>query len=421
MKQTSMLLLVIVCVLFASGQAFAVSDASVLTLLISPSPQANAMGQSYGSLWADDPASVVYNPAAAGLYAQKFYAGYSFYPDKMYWLPQYGGDLWFQNSALNLGFNLQTVSNIPVSIGFGYQAAKLNLGEQINSDEQGNIIGLVNTYEKYSTLTFSVAVEYYLRASFGYSTKLIDSKMALFIDGAEFRAQPTAHDWGLIVQAPVFDILKKMDNPVTIHPNILPFFAPGFYYSKRNIGDGVTYREGIDPDALPREAYIGMNLEAGFRYHKHDSQFDILHFRWSREMEDLLVSRDIEGNWEYLSGLNDIKFWDNVFLGKANDLAIKHQGYQIGLADVAFFRRGFYEDIEGRVVFHSRGYGVNFTQPLRILSTLLDYKYNNQLLNILLSLDVEYHESEFDFDRQTHPFMGTVYKGVSVHLRQFQL
>ncbi len=421
MKQISVLLLIVVFALVINGHAWAVSEAAVLSLLLSPSPQANGMGNSYGTLWPDDPTSVVYNPAAAGLYAQKSNAGYSFYPDKTYFMPEHGGDLWLRNRALNLGFNLQTVSKIPVSIGLGYQTAKLNFGEQMSFDDHGNIIGPVNTYEKYSTLAFSAAAEYFLRASFGYSIKDIDSKLAPAFGGSETRAQPTAHDWGFIVQAPVFDILKKMDNPVTIHPNILPFFAPGFYYSKRNIGDSVKYIEEASPDPLPREAYIGINLETGFRYQKHGAQFDVLHFRCSREMEDMLVSRDNEGNWQYLSGLHDVKFWDNVILGKGNGLAIKHQGYQIGLADVAFFRRGFYEDIEGKMVYNTRGYGVNFTQPLRILAMLLNYKNDNQLLNILLSLDVEYQESTADFGTHIHPLVPPNYRGVTIRLRQFEL
>jgi hypothetical protein len=419
MNRIHVVLLVLVCLL-CSTHLFAVGDAAILSLLFSPSPQANAMGQSYGTLWHSDPMSGLYNPAAIGLQAQNTFASSAFYPEKNLLLPEYGSDMWFNSTAFNIGFNLMSVSNIPVSLGFGYFNAKMNLGDQIYTDETGAVLGLVNSYEKYNSLIFSAAVDYYLRLSFGYTHKQIDSNLGVVtFGGTEARVEPTAHDWGFILEAPICDIMRKIDKPLVNFAKIQPFLTPGFYVSKRNIGDEVQHIEGNYADALPRQAYIGANVQAGLRFKNKRTEFDIFHIRLSREMDDMLIKREDSGEWEYLSGLNDIKFWDNVILGKKNDSAIKHQGYQIGLADVAFFRRGRYNDIEGKVKFESRGYGVNFTQPLRILASLLDYQRDKTWLNILLSIDVEYHESHWD-RKDNFALLNSDYKGISLKLRAFE-
>ncbi len=415
MRRAVLYLPVAVCVLFFSSQLFAVSEAAVLSLIISPSPQANAMGQTYGALWSQDPMSSAVNPAAVGLYAQTRVAGYAYYPVKTSWLPAFGNDLWLDSKAFILGFNLQSVTKLPVSIGLARFEAGLDLGDRAQRNQDGDIIGMYEAYEKYNNTTLSAAIDYYLHAGIGYTFKDIDSKLGPAPNGGEARVQTNAHDLGLIIQAPLADIMSKLGKPVAVTPKLLPFLTPGFSWSKRHIGDAVNYIDSDRQDPLPRQAIIGVNFDAGLQYKDKRQQFEVLHFRWAREAEDLLINRQDSGDWEYTSGLQDIKFWDNVILGKANENAVMHRGYQIGLADVVFIRRGHYENIEGRVTFNASGFGVNFIQPLRIIATFLDYKQDNLWLNILLNLDVEYHQSAWDVE-EGHPLAETEFKGVTISL-----
>ncbi|MBN1482456.1 hypothetical protein EH223_10485 [candidate division KSB1 bacterium] len=422
MKRAKVFSLFFVCAVLVTTPAFAVSEAAILSLLLSPSPQANAMGESYGLLWGTDPMSSTFNPAALGLQAQKTFLGYAIYPEKVYWLPYLSADLWYNSKAINAGYNLYSLTKIPLSIGVGYFDAYLHLGEQFYTDEPGDPLGSFISYEKYNSTTFSVAIDYYLHASFGYTIKNIDATIGagFFENGAAMgRAQPNAHDWGVVIRAPVFDILKKLQKPTTFYENLCPYLTPGFHYSKRNIGDKVIFIDEAQADPLPRQAYIGASFETGLRYQKAGSQLDIIHFGWAREMDDVLVDRNVDGTWTYLSGLNDIKFWDNVICGRTNNKATKHQGYEIGLAGIGFFRRGLYQDIEGLVFFKTRGYGLNFTQPFRLLAALFDYQRDKLWLNILLSLDVEYYESHF-IAEEGHPIFGTGFRGVTIKLRNFE-
>jgi len=415
MKRSFLFVLAILCSFLFSQPGFAVSEAAVLSLLISPSPQANAMGQTYGALWSNDPMSSAINPAAVGLYARSHMAGAAFFPEKVSWLPQFGNDLWLSSTAYNLGLNLEPATKFPVCIGVGFFKSRLDLGEQVHTDETGSELGRFHSYEDYANTTLSAAVDYFLQLSVGYTFKSIDSKLGPIVGGGEARAQVNAHDWGLIVQAPIADILDRLDKPVTIASTITPFVTPGFSWSKRHIGDSVNYIDAAQADPLPRQAYIGVNVDAGLHYHQNSTAFDLVHYSWAREMDDLLIEREPSGNWKYLSGLNDINFWDNVILGKANSNAIMHQGWQIGLADVIFIRRGHYEDIEGKVTFDTKGYGINMTQPFRLAAALLNYKWDKTWLNILLNIDVEYHQSAWDVE-EGHPLADTEFKGVTISL-----
>lgn len=421
-KTSASISLLFVCAVLMSSRVFAVSEAAILSLLLSPSPQANAMGESYGLLWADDPMSSFFNPAALGLQAQKYFVGYAAYPEKVYWLPYLWADLWYDNKVVNVGLNLHSLTRLPLSIGVGHYNSYFHLGEQVYTDETGAYIGSGISYERHNSTSFSAALDYFVLASFGYSIKSIDAApgQLYHANSSEImRAQPNAHDWGFIVKAPIFDILKRVHKPIIFDACLSPYFTPGFHYSKRNIGDKVFFIDEAQADPLPRQVYIGVNVSMGLSYHQAGSPIDIIHFGWAREMDDLLVERNVDGTWTYVSGLHDIKFWDDLIFGRKSDKATKHEGYQIGLAGIGFFRRGRCQDIEGMVFFKSRGYGLNFTQPLRILAALLGYQRNKLWLNIVLSLDIDYYESRL-IAEQDHPLYGTGFRGVAIKLRNFQ-
>lgn len=385
--------------------ARAVSEAAALFLLISPGPQARAMGESYAATAASSPMAAIMNPAAAGLFAHKNIFGYEYYPDAQQWLPQLGDDLTYDAKATTFGVSLHRVGGARVSVGIATHKIRLNLGTQnITGEESPEPLGEVNSFEQCEGTTLAMTVEYWLRVSMGYTWKQIESSLGAWYGPArlEAKAEIDAHDIGLMLQLPLVTIVQKSGlwrrSPVAAFDFWLD---PGFYYSKTNIGGKISYIEEAQADPLPRNLTMGINLAAGSSYRG----LTIAAFSWSREVSDLLVERNPDGSSRYLSSTPDLKFWDNVLLGKGNAGSIRKSGYEVSLADCYMLRSGFYEDQDGRIIGSTSGYGINFTQPLRIAVQLLklEYTWPGRLLSYIT---FEKHHASISLN-QGHPLAGT--------------
>jgi len=426
-KIHSVLLLGLLWFFFFVGKAHAVSEATLLFLLISPSPQANAMGQTYGNVFADDPTAFAFNPASAGLFAQKHFAGTSFYPERTPWLPFYWDyGVTYNCHSTGLGLNLQKLNGLPVSIGIGFTHIRLNLGKHILTGEEGpEPILSYDSYESSDKITLATALDYYIHASLGFGYKFIESQLgAMATTPGNYRITKVttqAHDLGLILRAPIFDILEDLYGQANeAFTLVKPFLDLGLSYSRNNVGDKVIYIDEVQADPFPRTVYVGSHLQAGFRYTDEHSSFNLFSFKWAREADDMLVSRNPDGSWWYLSGLNDIKFIDDILLGKGNGHAITKKGWEYGIGDFFFIRRGGYEDMEGKVVYNTKGWGVSFVQPFRNLSVFRSLASTGILYRLLWSLDLEYHESSW-VTTEWHPLTGTFFKGLVIKLRNFPL
>ena len=71
-------------------------------------------------------------------------------------------------------------------------------------------------------------------------------------------------------------------------------------------------------------------------------------------------------------------------------------------------------DMEGLVVYETEGWGVDFIQPLRILSAFISYD-NTVLKFISANLHIEMHQSEFNIE-QGHPLFDTSFKSYVVRM-----
>ena len=425
-RWSAILLLSSSFVILSFVPVYAVSEAALLFLLISPSPQANAMGQTYGNILADDPMAFAFNPASAGLFAQKHFAGTSFYPEKTPWLPIWGYGITYNCHSTGLGLNLKKLNGMPVSFGIGLTHIRLNLGKQHFTGEYGpDPVLSFDSYESANKITLAAVLDYYIQASVGFGYNFIESQLGAFATGVgDYRVTKVttqAHDWGLILRAPIFDILDKVHGisgeSVAL---VKPFFDVGLSYSLNNIGDKVIYIDEAQADPFPRTVYVGSNLQVGFRYMDEHNSFNLFSFKWAREADDMLVSRESDGSWRYLSGLNDIKFVEDILFVKGNGRAITKKGWEYGIGDFFFIRRGGYEDREGRVVYHTKGWGVNFVQPFRNLSAFQTVASRGVLYKLLWSMDIEYHESSW-VTTEWHPLTGTFFKGLVIKLRNFPL
>ena len=410
-----------VLLLTAAVPAFAVSEAGVLFLLISPSPRANAMGQTYGATVSASPMASFFNPASLGFFAGDNYFGTAWYSDKTAWLPAIADGMTFDAKSTCFGVNLEPLLNIPVSVGAAFNSVTLDYGEMTYTGETGATLGSVSARDRMTGTAFSIAVDYYVRASIGYTFKSLDTQLPYYGAGMEHGAtdaQCRCHDIGFIAELPVFPLLYKLGVMETYtFYSIEPFFNPGFYYSKTNIGSKIEYADAFQSDLLPRNLSAGINFSAGFAYAGRYNTFNIIALSWAREADDLLIGHSAEYTPEYVSGCNDLDFFNSVLFGKANDKAVTKKGYEFSLGDFYFVREGRYEDIEGSVMMKTRGYGINFTQPLKIAAELLHIQ-NKLLMRILTSINIEKHHAEYKTE-YGHPLYGTEFTSYVVRVNNF--
>lgn len=83
---------------------WAQGEATMLFLLIPPSPSLNGMGAVGTALPGDDPFAVHFNPAQLGQTDPAANLSAHFYPGKVEWLPGLISDITYNNSAFNLGY-----------------------------------------------------------------------------------------------------------------------------------------------------------------------------------------------------------------------------------------------------------------------------------------------------------------------------
>lgn len=93
----------------------------------------------------------------------------------------------------------------------------------------------------------------------------------------------------------------------------------------------------------------------------------------------------------------DIHFWKHIVLGQRSAEIISKRGWQFELANFYAIRQGKYVDLEGHVIFKSKGYKINFLQPLKLLLVLAPPKTENGvILKLLRNLNFEYHYSVYE-------------------------
>lgn len=398
-----------------SASVHAVSEAAVLFLLISPSPLANGMGETYGNIASTDPMASIFNPAYLGIFSKSQNFGFSY--SKANWLPQLTNDLYHKSFSLNFGY---TFKNVPVTLGIGYHHVYFDLGKQVLMNEFGDPIGTFESYEKADVISFSSLLDYYILASIGFSYKFIESNLASFRTDSgmeDFKASANAFDFGIALKFPVFDILSKItDHQIYAFPHVVPFLEPGLSYSVTNIGDEITYTDETQADPLPRTVFTGINIAAGLKCTNTNHPFNILSFRWAQEANDLLVDR-VGENIKYSSGFKDIDFIENVLLGKSNAKIITNSGWELAVAEIFYWRKGDYQDNVAKLKFDTDGWGINFMQPIRLFLDFKNFKIENGIFRSFIdNLDVEFHRSKLSVP-EGHPLDNTKFNGLSLKLK----
>jgi hypothetical protein len=407
-------------------------ESAVPFLLISPYAEANGMGEASIATRTDDPLAAIWNPAHLGMQSLTRY--FSVGTNTGIWLPSFNSDTKYRTLAINAGMNLgKTFGFSPAfSLGFGYSRVYLDLGEFIRTGSGGpEEISRFHSDESSDQWTIGIGLDHWIKLSGGLTFKHIVSNLSPI--GTEQEqgtgvASVNAVDYGVLLDVPVMDIISRaLQSSLEIYPHVNPLLDLSFGLSRDNLGDKVVYVDPAQADPLPRAARVGVGLHIGVLYLSDGIEWNPFSFKWTIEANDMLVRRypEIvdslghvvsESHWEYLNGLGDISFFNEVILGKTNRETIKKKGWELNLFEVLAIRGGrFQEDRErGDRNFITSGFGIRLSGILKAIRILSPESSSNEIVNFLFKhVDVRYDESTYDGGSNS-PLDGTKFRGISL-------
>jgi len=319
MKKIVALLLVLFLGTFAA-ESYAVSEAGVLFLMISPGARAAGMGEAFVAI-ADDATAVYWNPAGLA-----FQAGREITVMHTNWLPQFGSDLYYDFLAYRQNF--EGVGVIGANITY------LNLGEQTRTDEAGNELGTFNSHE------FAVTVAYGTRLSenmaVGIGLRFIRSSLSDIGAGSEKgdgKANAFAVDLGWLYKA---GFLRGLS----------------FGANLSNLGPKISYIDAAQADPLPT------NLKIGLAYKALDSEFNRLTF--ALDFNKLLVVRHKDGTSDpFYKAL--VTAWSDQGIDQELKEVIIGVGAEYWYSNLIALRTGYHIDEEGKANYATFGFAIKYS------------------------------------------------------------
>jgi len=326
MRKLLVSLLVTILILTVTANLFAVSQAAVLFLLISPGARAAGMGEAFVAL-SDDASAVFWNPAGLA-----FQQGREITLMHSNWLPQLVSDMSYEFVAYK-----QNVPNLGGTIGGSITF--LNMGEQTHTGEQlddsGNPI-VLGTFQSWDmAVTLSYATKLSKNFGFGINARYIYSHLSPVGAGAEQGegvASSFAIDLGVLYKLP-----------------FLPGFAVGADLS--NMGPKITYVDAAQADPLPT------NLKVGIAYKVLDTEFNKLTI--CMDTNKLLVVRNEDGTDPFYKAI--FTAWTNEPLSTQMRELVSSIGAEYVYNKMIFLRIGYYYDEEGKVKYPSFGAGLQYS------------------------------------------------------------
>jgi len=321
MKKFFILLTTLALGLSFATRSYAVSEAAVLSLLISPGARAAGMGEAFVAV-ADDATATYWNPAGLA-----FQTGHEITLMHSNWLPSLVSDMFYDFLAYRQ--NVDAIGGV-----VGGSITYFNMGEQTQTDETGPTpIGTFSSWEMAVALSYATKLNPNL--GLGVNARYIHSALAPIGAGAEKGkgvGSSFAADIGLLYNA-----------------SFLKGLSMGFNLS--NMGPKITYIDADQADPLPT------NLKMGVSYKVLDSEYNKL--RIAIDTNKLLV----------------YKYWKNTATGKSID----HEAYRKLSSD----DKNQYEsktDPFYKAIFTSWTDGSLSDQANRMISSIgAEYVYNNMI------------------------------------------
>ncbi len=321
MKKLIIMAVTVALVFTAVSNLFAVSQAAVLFLLISPGARASGMGEAFVAI-ADDATAAFWNPAGLA-----FQTNREITLMHCNWLPQLVSDMYYEFIAYRQYFE---------SLGgtLGGNLTFLNMGEQVwtdeNTDDQGQpiVLGTFHSWDLAVTLCYATKLTPDLGVGIGM--RYIHSHLAPIGAGAEKGkgvADGFAVDLGVLYKLP---------------------FVRGLSFGANlsNLGPKVTYIDAAQADPIPT------NLKIGFAYRVLDMEYNKLVI--AVDTNKLLVVRKGDKADEFYKAL--FSAWTD----KKADKLISSIGAEYVYNNMIFLRAGYYYDEDGKVKYPSFGAGLMY-------------------------------------------------------------
>lgn len=313
MKKFTTLATVLLVLACAVSNVFAVSEAALLFLLISPHARAAGMGEAFVAV-ADDVSAIYWNPA--GLAFQEDRQFTSMYAK---WLPQFNlDDLYYLFGAYRQ--SIRGLGTVGINVTY------LNLGEQNITEETGpEVVGTFNSNEWAISLGYATLLSENLGV--GLNVRFIRSNLADVGAGAE-KGSGTANAFAVDL-----GILKKN----------LFIDRLNFGFNVSNLGPKITYIDASQADPIPT------NIRVGLAYRLLDQQYNKITLAF--DVNKLMVNRSAEG---------PDSVWKSMVTAWGNDDYILNMGGEYWYADLIALRAGYNHDPAGNVKFLSFGAGLRY-------------------------------------------------------------
>jgi len=370
-------------------------EAGAIFLLISPSPLVNGIGGSGVSFISNDVYSSFFNPAHS-----KLPNGLSYQSSKISteWLPNLADDLIFENEVKRISYNKYPLSNSNwLEFSITKLETNLNLGEQMQTDANGNELGNFNSYMSCSAITYSVGVQsriYPISFSIGRTDKTAIQNLGTASSKDKF------YDWGFRFSANNYPLL---DNKIGL--------TFGLGYSKSNIGDFIWFQDESQADPAPMTARLGMTWGGKIKLIDELG----LEIKLTHEGQDLLVETIDNETVYQKSLLGDLDINDHILSSDAEEGITIHRGMEINFFDIYFSRTGKLIDIDGKMNINTRGNSINYTNLMKLF--LKTININNSYLNNFTKY-ISYQKSfSSENEDQGHPRDNIKYREHTLTLK----
>jgi hypothetical protein len=396
---------------------FSQGEAAVPFLVLQQSPQFTGAAQVGVAVPPIDPMGFYLNPAVLGETSQEFNFTTLFLPSKVDWLNF--GRIEFSTFGMSLGYNFKnSFLKIPLSIGIGYIKNRLDYGEFVRmGPESPDPISSFDSYDEFSSLSFGVSYEFYLKFSAGITTKSFKSVLSDSPSESEpgkRKAEGNAFDYGFLITAPISKLFyDDVVFNVKDNWNIKPKTNISLGYSLTNIGDEINYIDQAQSDPIPRTARLGYNINLGFDLVSDNLKFNLLDYYFIAEAEDILIEKNEANDYktEYQSGFGDISFGDNVISLKGDEKVVVRKAHMFRILETISFSIGR---------FDGRGYyEIRKTDGLIIsttgISKYLSSNFDNDILQFIADhISIEYYHSTLFVD-----WWETEIEGIGIILKNF--
>ena len=291
-------------------------------LVRNSSPSITAVGGAGVALPVNDAASLMYNPANLGMNirSNNFLISYNASESASFQdhvIP-------YDNFAVNFGYNLDSLLNIPIYGGIAYTHRGVDLGTFTRTAENGQVIGKFDSREWSNELSIAASFKYYAVISFGLTYKMIASELTP-IDPASSQntGKANAFDFGFTAKIPViknYEIMNNIDADLD------------FSLGAALLNYGGDLSNGNDSDPLPRQNSLGYSLSLGFDYNKNNFSIKALNIDFSAAAISELLRRD-SLNWEFAGMYSSMNVFDNLFAFNNSTFTKSFRGIRLTLLD----------------------------------------------------------------------------------------